>query len=102
MADANSAKEKSNRGVSWRAVAIGVILIPLNALWVQSAELLWKSAWPDAASLLFNAVIVLLLIGLANLVLRKWLPHWALAPGELAVIYAMMCLSTAICGHDFL
>jgi len=52
MADTNSAKGKSSRGVSWQAVVIGVILIPLNALWVQSAELLWKSAWGDKGTAL--------------------------------------------------
>ncbi|MEA3402427.1 MAG: DUF6785 family protein [Armatimonadota bacterium] len=89
-------------GIGWRAIAIGALLIPVNAVWIDTSELLWGGAWPDAASLLFNTVLILLVLALANLPLRRWLPHWALSPSELVVVYVMLCLGTAICGHDFL
>ncbi len=102
MANTTSGQINPGRGVSWRAIILALILIPFNALWVQSMELLWDTGWPDAVSLLFNTIFILLFLALGNLVLRRWLPQWALEPGELVVVYVMLCLSTVICGHDFL
>lgn len=85
-----------------RAVLLGVVLIPLNTLWVQSMELVWDSGQPTMLSLFFSAVFTLLVLALANLALRRWLPRWALAPGELLVVYIMVSLGSAIGGHDFL
>lgn len=99
--DAASGKQY-NFGIRWRTILIGALLIPLNAFWVQIPELLWGGSWPDAASLLFNAVCVLLVLALANLALRHWLSAWALSGAELVVVYMMLCLGTAVCGHDFI
>ena len=85
-----------------RAILLGVVLIPLNTLWLQSMELIWDSGQPTMLSLFFNAVFTLLLLALINLALGRWLPRWALKPGELAVVYVMVSLASAIGGHDFL
>jgi len=93
---------KRGRGVSLRAILLAVILIPFNALWIQSMELIWGSGRPTSASLLFNAVFVLLVLALGNLALGRWAPRWAFEPGELVVVYVMLCLATALAGHDSL
>ncbi len=85
-----------------RAILLGVVLIPLNALWIHSMELVWDSGQPTMQSLFFNAVFVLLVLSGANLALRRWLPAWALDPRELVVVYAMVSLASAVVGHDFL
>jgi len=89
-------------GVMWRAVVLGLVLIPPNALWLHSMELVWGSGTPTRLALLFNAVFILVLLALPNLVLSKYWPRWALRPAELVTIYAMLCLATAIGGRDFL
>jgi len=93
---------KRGRGVSLRAILLAVILIPFNALWIQSMVLIWGSGRPTSASLLFNAVFVLLVLALGNLALGRWAPRWAFEPGELVVVYVMLCLATALAGHDSL
>jgi len=90
------------RGASLRAVIIGAALIPPNIFWVQSMELIWNSGQPTMLSLFFNAVFTLLVLSLLNLLLRWRLPRWALDPGELVVVYAMVSLGSAVGGHDFL
>jgi hypothetical protein len=87
-------------GVRWRAVALALVLIPPNALWVQTMEQVWESGQPTMASLLFNAVFVLLLLAVGSALLRRANPRWALSPADLAVIYGMVCLGTALAGHD--
>ena len=57
--------------MSLRAILLGVILIPLNALWLQSMELIWHAGQPTMLSLFFNAVCLLTLLALLNLVLRQ-------------------------------
>jgi hypothetical protein len=102
MAQAEVASDGRRPAVSLRAVVLGAILIPLNTLWLQSMELVWDSGQPTMLSLFFNAVFTLLVLALANLAVRRWLPRWALTPGELVVVYVMVCLASAIGGHDFL
>lgn len=102
MAQTHPSHEDSGQGVSLRAILLGVVLIPLNTLWVQSMELIWESGQPTMLSLFFNAVFTLLVLALLNLALRRWLPRWALESGELVVVYIMVSLASAIGGHDCL
>ncbi len=102
MTESSRTKGVLSRGVSWRAIVLAVILIPFNAIWIQSMELVWDSGMPTAASFFFNALFILFVLALINLLLRRWLPRWALEPGELVVVYVMLCVASAIGGHDFL
>jgi len=102
MAQSSLTKGVLSRGVSWRAIVIAVVLIPFNAIWIQSMELVWDSGMPTAASFFFNALFILFVLALVNLLLRRWLPRWALESGELVVVYVMLCVASAIGGHDFL
>jgi len=89
-------------GVRWWAVLLGLVLIPPNALWLHSMELVWGSGTPTRLALFFNVVFILVVLVLPNLVLSKYWPRRALRPAELITIYAMLCLATAIGGQDFL
>ena len=53
-------------------------------------------------SLFPNVIFSLLLLTLLNLLLKRYLPKFALSQGELLVIYTMMCLASALCGTDML
>ncbi len=87
------------RPVSWRAVLIGLVLIPPNA-WFVVHGLFWGQSRPTTVSLVFNVVTTLFLLCLANSALRRARPRWALSHGELIVIYGMLSVASATCGLD--
>ncbi len=87
-------------GVSLRSIAIGILLIPLTCMWVCLAEIMWYSGQPTTISVFCHVIFILFLVTLANLGIERLRPEWALTPPELLVIYTMLCLASAICGHD--
>ena len=91
------------RGFSlWRPVVLGVILIPPNAYWVEQMEMIRYSAHPTTVSLFFNAVFGLLLLVAANHLLRRFAPRLALTQPELLLTYSMLCIGSAVAGHDMI
>ena len=89
------------RGVTVRAVAIGLILIPLNSYWVVQMELFRYSAHPTTVSLFFNAVFILLVVHLLAGLAGRISPRLALSQGELLLIYTMVCVGSCMASHDF-
>ena len=89
-------------GVTYRCIVIGLLLIPINCLWVVLAEIMWYSGEPTTISLFYNVIFILTLLVLGNLFFKKWMPRWALNPSELLTIYTMLAISSALCGHDFI
>ncbi len=89
-------------GVTFRSIVIGLLLIPVNSLWVVLAELGWYSGFPTCLSLFFNAVFCVFFLVLANLVVERVRPAWALKPPEILVIYTMVCIASGLAGHDCL
>jgi hypothetical protein len=89
-------------GVTFRSVVIGLILIPLNTLWVVLAELGWYSGFPTCLSLFFNAVFCVFVLVVGNLVVERIRPAWALHGAEILVVYTMICIASGLAGHDFL
>lgn len=85
--------------VTVRAVVIGLLLIPPNA-WFILWGYIWGQSRPTTVSLYFNVIITLLVVCGLNAVLRRISPRWALRQGELLVIYAMLAISSAVCGLD--
>jgi uncharacterized protein DUF6785 len=90
------------RGVTFRAILIGLLLIPLNTYWVIYVEGIrhWNHA--TAMSLFWNTIFCLFLLVLLNLLLKRYLPRFAFGQGEFITIYAMITLATALAGHDSL
>ena len=89
-------------GVTFRSVVIGLLLIPVNTLWVVLAEFGWYSGFPTCLSLFFNAIFCMFLLVLGNLALERVRPAWALTGAELLVIYTMVCIASGLAGHDTL
>ncbi|MBD3181006.1 hypothetical protein GF312_01870 [Candidatus Poribacteria bacterium] len=81
----------------WRAIIIGLVLIPINSLWIASGE-----AVSTTVSLFYNVIFILFVVTLLNSPLRKWSPKFALNHGELLVIYVMLSIASAICGLDMM
>jgi hypothetical protein len=89
-------------GITWRSLTLAAILIPLNAYWVIQMEIVRYSAHPTTVSLLFNAVFLLLVLTAANFAFARLFPGRQLSQAELLAIYAMVCVASAIAGHDFI
>ena len=93
---------KPSASVSWRSIAIGLILIPINCYWITYIELVQYSAQPTIVSLIFTVVFnVLVLIGF-NQVFKRFLPWMVLSQGELLVIYVMLSVASATAGHSMM
>jgi hypothetical protein len=90
------------RGVTVRAVTIGVALIPLNTLWVVYVEGIRHWNHCTAMSLFWNSIFCLFLLVLLNLLIKRYIPRWAFGQGEFITIYVMITLATALAGHDSL
>ncbi len=88
--------------VSFRSIAIGLLLIPLNAFWLALSEIVWYSGEPTSISLFYNVIFILFLLTLINLLIRRYSPEHALDPGELLVVYSMLAIASALAGHDML
>ena len=89
--------QKESIRTGWRALVIGLILIPINSLWIASGE-----AVSTTVSLFYNVVFILFVITILNSPLRKWSPRLALTHGELLIIYVMLSVASAICGLDMM
>jgi len=89
-------------GVTFRSIVIGLVLIPLNALWLATTEVVWISGQPTTLSLFYNVVWILFWLILANLLIQRFRPAWALRPAELLVVYSMLSISSALGSLDFI
>lgn len=85
--------------VTWRAVALGAVLVPLN-VWFVVTGLYCGQSRPTTVSLIFNVVITIAALALLNGMARRVRPKWALSQGELVVIYAMLSIGSAVAGLD--
>ncbi len=85
--------------ISGRAIVLGLVLIPINALWIEYG-LLWRQSRPTTVSLYFNVIFTLLLVVAANALLQRFASKWALRPAELVTVYAMCSLGSSVAGLD--
>lgn len=93
-------KVEAERRLGLRAVVIGLLLMPLNSLWVAYMEAIKYSGHPTTYSLYFNTVFILLILTWLNAALRKFAPRLSLSQTELLVIYFMLSVASALVGHD--
>ncbi len=89
-------------GFTWRAAIIALILIPINAFWVTMMAVVRYEGHPTTISLFFNCVFLLAALGVLNSALRRVAPRFALHRNELLVIYCMLCIASALVGHDLI
>jgi hypothetical protein len=90
------------RAVTFRALALCTILLPLNAYWVVQMEVVRYSAHPTTISLFFNTIFVLLVLTVLNRGVARVAPKRALERGELLLIYSVLSIGSCLCGHDML
>ena len=92
-----------------RAIILGLILVPINCLWLSQMEMATQYAagfgggpYPTTFSLFANVILLLLALRALNSVLARFRPDWALNPGELIVIYVMLCIASAVDAIDMI
>lgn len=88
--------------ITFRAVLIGIALIPLNSYWILHLSYIWDSNRPTSLALLFNVLFTLLVLIALNAFLRRIRPSLAFSQSELLTIYAMLCQASVFAGRDML
>ena len=91
---------KYSFGVTWRAVLIGLLLIPINSYWIFMTEIIRYLGHPTTISLFYSSIFILLIFVGINALLRRYKPNWMFSQGELITIYVMVNLGAAMIGHD--
>jgi hypothetical protein len=93
---------RAKRGVTLRAVALGMALIPVNCYWVIVVEVRWYTLDGSCLPLFVTPVFMLAALAAGNIIAGKLRPGRALTQGELLTIYMMLVISDAMAGHDTL
>ena len=89
------------RAITPRAIAVGLMLIPLNAYWMMLAELRWYQVL--SLNPLFVTPVCFLFLGcIINAVIRKWWPERAFSASELATVYIMLAIACTFATHDYI
>jgi hypothetical protein len=86
------------RGITLRAVLIGLLLIPVVCIWNEYTEIVAEGTDLVAMSLIIAVVILLFLLVMGNLALKRWWPRAAFSQAELMTIYTMLTVSVGISG----
>ena len=94
--------QNPNLGVTFRAVILGLLLIPINTYFIMANHLLFWSTLPTTLSLIYNVIITLTILIIINFLIQRFFPNFALKQGELLVVYIILSLSSAISGHDMM
>ena len=89
-------------GVSFRAVLIGLLLIPVTVYWITLTEVRWYTLDGTSLPLFIQPVFFLFLLCLVNLVVSRVRRRPLFQQGELLVIYIMTALACSFAGHDLL
>jgi len=90
------------RGISLRAVLLGLILLPFNTYYIIQLEIIRYQSWPTILSLFMNSLFVLFVLVIINLGLRRRFPRFAFSPAELLTIYLILNIGTLLAGTDFM
>ncbi|MFQ5811189.1 MAG: DUF6785 family protein, partial [Armatimonadota bacterium] len=78
-----AARPRGALGLSVRAVAVGLALVPVNAWWITQIEYVRYSDNATTSAIFFNALAVLVILAGLNALVRRAAPGWAWARSEL-------------------
>ena len=82
----------------WRAILIGLLLIPLSTYYGNYAYVVVQAMLWGQTSLLRGPVFMLFLLTLANLLFRKVTRRVGLRPSEMLIVYSMVAVSVCVSG----
>ena len=86
-------------GASWRAILVGLLLIPPNTYWIMDSA---GQGYPTTVSLYFNVIFCVFVIAVLNYLLTQISSRFAVKQGELLTIYIMLAIASSVAGHDML
>jgi hypothetical protein len=85
------------RGVTGRSILLGLLLTPLNVIFVVHASMLQGGfRFTGRYSLFVNTVAALFVLALGNQWLRRRRSRWTLGSGEMLTLYLMLGVSTGL------
>jgi hypothetical protein len=90
------------RGVSLRAVLLGLLLTVVNTVWVTMVEVRYYMLDGSSLPLFITPVFLLLVLVGLNALWRRVAPRAALLQEEMLVAYLMAVISNTFAGHDML
>ena len=93
---------KNRQPIRIHCFLLGLLLIPINCYWIMQIEVNWYAGHPTTISLFFNAMLFMVLVAIINGGVRFLLPKLAFNSAELVTIYAMVCMASAMGGHDMI
>ena len=71
-ARARAESDLAQRGVTLRAIFMGLVLMPINVYWVTVVEVRWYSLDGSCLPLFITPVFMLFTLALVNLILVKY------------------------------
>ena len=87
--------------VTVRAVALALILTVINDYWIVQLEVV-RYSFATYAAPFYNCVFTLLVVTLANFLIRQRYPRLAFSRVELLTIYVMVSISSSLCSHNMM
>lgn len=81
-------------------LAIGVVLILLNAYWIALVSGIHHSLNPAYASLFITPIVNLFFGVLLNTLLKRFRPQLALSRAQLLLVYQMLVILCVVSGHN--
>lgn len=82
----------------WRAIVIGILLIPLSTYYGNYASVVVQALIWGQTALLRGPVFILFVLTLGNLLFRKVARRAGLQPSEMLLIYSMVAISVCVSG----
>ena len=94
----------AQKGVSLRALLLGLLLTVPNTFWITVVEVRWYTLDGTSLPLFITPIFFLFWLVLLNLGLRKTFPRLAprlaFSQSELLTIYMILVIGTVLAGHD--
>lgn len=85
-----------------RAFILGLLLIPVDSYWIIMIEKVNIGPFPTIISIFANVIFILALLALVNTLLRRVFPRLAFSQAEMLLVYSMVAIGAALCGHDLI
>src|SRR5690242_3163613 len=93
---------RATRGITLRAILLGLLLMPVNAFWITVVEVRWYTLDGTSLPLFITPVFILFCLCLLNFALRRVSPRRALDQGELLAVYIMLVVGSSLAAHDII
>ena len=88
--------------VTIRSIILGILLMPLNYYWLVRMEVIDSRLWSTSSSLFFTSIFCLFFLILLNFLIARINHKLSLKPAEIATIFIMLNISSAVGGQGMI